>query len=135
MEWETYEKTPVLWYNRTVIEGEGGQQDKTDVYTKDGMPLVVSYTEYKEAMERAAKVEARYARELYEAEQKLNDVLKAIANSERQGEKIQQNGSVTSTPLSPPTKSKTPEEEEACKTEKSPREIIKQCTKSRHHHH
>jgi tRNA (adenine37-N6)-methyltransferase len=121
MEWETYEKTPVLWYNRTVIEGEGGQQAKTDVYTKDGMPLVVSYTEYKEAMERAAKVEARYARELYESEQKLNDVLKAMANSERQGEKIQQNVSGTSTPLSSPTKNKTPEEEEACKTEESPR--------------
>ena len=91
MEWKAYSKTPVLWYTRKVTEGEGGQQDKTYVYTKDGMPLVVSYIEYKEAMERAAKHannEARYARELYELKKKLNGVSKATEIAEQQAQKV-----------------------------------------------
>ena len=77
---ETYSKTPVLWYTRKTTSNDETKQDTTYVYTKGGMPLVVSYIEYKEAMERAAKhaqTEALYARELYELKKQLNDVLKA----------------------------------------------------------
>ena len=80
MEWKTYSKTPVLWYTRKTTSNDETKQDTTYVYTKGGMPLVVSYIEYKEAMERAAKhaqTEALYARELYELKKQLNDVLKA----------------------------------------------------------
>ena len=42
MEWKTYSETPVLWYTRK-NEGDEEKQDKTYVYTKGGLPLVVSY--------------------------------------------------------------------------------------------
>ena len=66
MEWKVYSETPVFWYTRKEADEN---QDTTYIYTKDGLPLVVSYGHYKNAMEKAAnhaKKEALYAKELHE---------------------------------------------------------------------
>ena len=72
MEWKVYSETPVFWYTRKKKADEN--QDTTYIYTKDGLPLVVSYGDYKDAMEKAAKhakKEALYAKELHELKKQL----------------------------------------------------------------
>ena len=84
MEWKVYSETPVFWYTRKEADEN---QDTTYIYTKDGLPLVVSYGHYKNAMEKAAKhakKEALYAKELHELKKQLLHAKRIASESVKQ---------------------------------------------------
>ena len=84
LEWKVYSETPVFWYTRKEADEN---QDTTYIYTKDGLPLVVSYGHYKNAMEKAAKhakKEALYAKELHELKKQLLHAKRIASESVKQ---------------------------------------------------